>query len=875
MKRLFCWFLALVIMAALAAGVPSGTAASAGLYEVWVDDDWNSGSCGGHTWGVDAFDTIAGAVAVVGPNTLVHVLAGTYDEPLDFDGRTNIGIYGEGSPLVQPTSTLPWNVGSYGTSRRTCVRVVNSTLINVSGLTFDFSLVKANLVFGLLYWDSTGQIDGNTFQNMSVSDASGGYYEFGSCLRAPGYTDTSRAAITVSGNSFIDCGRVAILAHDYVNLTISDNSFSKTTPDFGYAIEIGSTSVATISGNAIHGYNTPALSDGSNSAGIYIENCFTAAITTPMAKPVAVNYNEIWDCQWALYVGNEWDGYAGDVDIQLTTCGNYLHDNTDGAVAIADEGASAGSSVTASFAADTITDNGDYGVYAFTYGDGSLHLDFATTTITGHAYGLTVEDAVSPSGSAYDVAVINCDLSGNTTLAVDNLTEAATIGATANWWGDASGPYQATENPGGAGSAISGGVTWTPWYVDAARTTLSSAIPLVTGTRGRGNIVKNPDQATYTYGSSVEMTAVPAAGWSFSRWEGSLTGTTSPATLVIDGLETVTAVFHALPPPPPPPPPAGSTGPFEGESEDGVVEIDAPAGISPDPVVLTVGSAGDPPPTGGDPCLGAYEVILTDAATGGDVTELTGSLTITFHYTAAMLAAAGVTDPHDLRIWYWDVDAEPPCWVALPTTVDETAMTLSTTVDHLTVFAFMADPDFPVLADTVGHWAEADILRLASLGVVDGYEDGSFRPEAAVIRAQFAKFIALSLGLTPGATLPAGFSDAAAVQPWALPYVSACLREGILTGSNGRIRPDDTITRAEAAAMLVRALGLESGAGGTATLGFSDSAAVPAWATAYVAEAVAHGLIDGQPGNVFNADGTLTRAQATTVLSRAIDLRKT
>jgi len=39
-----------------------------------------------------------------------------------------------------------------------------------------------------------------------------------------------------------------------------------------------------------------------------------------------------------------------------------------------------------------------------------------------------------------------------------------------------------------------------------------------------------------------------------------------------------------------------------------------------------------------------------------------------------MLAAAGVTDPHDLVIWYWDEDAEPEaCWVALPTVVDEAA----------------------------------------------------------------------------------------------------------------------------------------------------------------------------------------------------------
>ena len=210
--------------------------------------------------------------------------------------------------------------------------------------------------------------------------------------------------------------------------------------------------------------------------------------------------------------------------------------------------------------------------------------------------------------------------------------------------------------------------------------------------------------------------------------------------------------------------------------------------------------------------------------------------------------------------------------MALPTVVDEAAGTVSTTVDHLTTFTAMADPDFPALPDAAGNWAEAAILRLASLGAVSGFEDGTFRPDLAVTRAQFAKFIVKSLGIAEASSLPPGIKDAAAVPAWAVPFVGACVRDHILTGSDGFVRPNDTITRAEAAAMIVRALKLSLDAGGS--LGFADAAAVPGWATAYVGEAVAHGLITGLPGNVFDPFGKLTRAQAVTILARALDLEE-
>jgi uncharacterized repeat protein (TIGR02543 family) len=64
-------------------------------------------------------------------------------------------------------------------------------------------------------------------------------------------------------------------------------------------------------------------------------------------------------------------------------------------------------------------------------------------------------------------------------------------------------------------------------------------------TVGSGVVVRNPDQATYDLGSSVELTATPATGWRFVGWSGDATGSTNPLTVLVDGEKNLTATFAA------------------------------------------------------------------------------------------------------------------------------------------------------------------------------------------------------------------------------------------------------------------------------------------------------------------------------------------
>lgn len=117
--------------------------------------------------------------------------------------------------------------------------------------------------------------------------------------------------------------------------------------------------------------------------------------------------------------------------------------------------------------------------------------------------------------------------------------------------------------------------------------------------------------------------------------------------------------------------------------------------------------------------------------------------------------------------------------------------------------------DLPFVdADRIGPWAAGAAAAAVEKGIVGGYPDGSFRPDEPVTRAEMAVMIARVPGLAdmagpPGAS--ADFADDADIPAWAKAAVEALRQLGILQGrADGRFAPDASLTRAEAAAVLLR-----------------------------------------------------------------------
>ena len=112
--------------------------------------------------------------------------------------------------------------------------------------------------------------------------------------------------------------------------------------------------------------------------------------------------------------------------------------------------------------------------------------------------------------------------------------------------------------------------------------------------------------------------------------------------------------------------------------------------------------------------------------------------------------------------------------------------------------------DYSDVAD--GSWYNIAVSTLSNMGILGGYEDGSFRPNAPITRAEFAK-IAVSFFDHEAIEAVNGFADVAR-GAWYENYVAVAAEIGLIEGYGGNVfRPEAAITRAEACAIINRTLG--------------------------------------------------------------------
>jgi len=170
------------------------------------------------------------------------------------------------------------------------------------------------------------------------------------------------------------------------------------------------------------------------------------------------------------------------------------------------------------------------------------------------------------------------------------------------------------------------------------------------------------------------------------------------------------------------------------------------------------------------------------------------------------------------------------------------------------------------LLDIAAHWAEPYIIQAIEYGFVNGYEDQSFRPDNKVNRAEFAAMISRALQLeADGESM--GFNDSNDIPDWAVPYVSALTQQGLLNGyEDNTFRPGKQMTRAEVIVMLIRALKLPLDLDQHESLSFKDADEIPSWALSAVEAAFSAGLINGRDDGKLAPNESITRAEAVTLL---------
>lgn len=114
--------------------------------------------------------------------------------------------------------------------------------------------------------------------------------------------------------------------------------------------------------------------------------------------------------------------------------------------------------------------------------------------------------------------------------------------------------------------------------------------------------------------------------------------------------------------------------------------------------------------------------------------------------------------------------------------------------------AFLSNITFK---DVERHWAKQSIETLAAKQIVNGFKEGSFLPEQNITRAEFAAMLVKTLGIPP-VTDKVNFKDISSSH-WAFGLINTALTNGLVTGDNKLFKPDAPITREEMATMIVRA----------------------------------------------------------------------
>lgn len=165
-------------------------------------------------------------------------------------------------------------------------------------------------------------------------------------------------------------------------------------------------------------------------------------------------------------------------------------------------------------------------------------------------------------------------------------------------------------------------------------------------------------------------------------------------------------------------------------------------------------------------------------------------------------------------------------------------------------------------SDIEGHWAQASVEQWLELGLVNGYPDGSFKPNQDITRAEFVTLLDNVFGFERAdADAYSDVSDDA----YYAEAVYAASAAGVITGYNGTFRPDDSITREEAATVVARAYQLSEPAG-IDYLDYSDSIAISSWAEAAVQALVEDGYMAGIGQNTLAPAANITRASALTLI---------
>lgn len=177
--------------------------------------------------------------------------------------------------------------------------------------------------------------------------------------------------------------------------------------------------------------------------------------------------------------------------------------------------------------------------------------------------------------------------------------------------------------------------------------------------------------------------------------------------------------------------------------------------------------------------------------------------------------------------------------------------------------------------DITGHYFESAIRTLVSKGIMDGYGDGVYMPDKAVTRAEFAALVIRALGEQSSETASTAETQLTDVVPgtWYYSAVNAAVSAGIVGGyPDNTFKPNREISRQEMAAMIMRAISTKNIYSEPAPLNFKDASQINPIYKDVIQRLLYLGVMSGNGDNTFGPKTSTTRGQMAAVLLRMVKL---
>lgn len=176
-------------------------------------------------------------------------------------------------------------------------------------------------------------------------------------------------------------------------------------------------------------------------------------------------------------------------------------------------------------------------------------------------------------------------------------------------------------------------------------------------------------------------------------------------------------------------------------------------------------------------------------------------------------------------------------------------------------FAFGATTDYS------GHWAEKTIQEWFDNDMLQGYEDGSFKPDAQITRAEFMTVVNNAFEFTDKIDLDFNDIDS---DDWFYEEVQKAVKAGYIVGyEDNTARPEKKITRQEAAIIIARIKELSNNAAGANV--FNDVNEIASWAKGGVGAVANEKYMIGYEDHTFRPLKFISRAEAVVTIDRALD----